>query len=482
MPNNLPDTIPDTPTIPHALDIEEAVLGACMVDAQGLPTASAILNVDSFYKGAHRNIYAAMLALYAADKVVDLITVAEQLRSKKLIESSGGYVYLTNLTNRVASSANVEYHSRILVEYQIKRELISTCERLLKRARMSSADALTLLDDYHTEGARINAAIKTNASTSVGAAAQSLLQSLAERIAHPERAGGATLSGIEDLDRATGGWHPSDLAIIAARPGMGKTSFVVDLAVRNAQIFDKASIIFSLEMSTEQLTANILCHVAGVNKSKMRTPSELTDADWTELAAAGQIVADWPIEIVDTTSLTITRLRGKAKELKSKFDKAGIETGLIIIDYLQLMDGEGRSGNREQDVAGMSRGAKKLAKEINVPVIALSQLSRAVEQRGGTKVPQLSDLRESGAIEQDADMVGFIYRPEYYGIVEDAEGQSLKGIAELVIAKNRHGDATTVPMRFNRATGRFDVANPFANILSEAAAQTAAANDEPLPF
>lgn len=438
----------------HNDDIEQAIIGACMVDISGFDTAIQIIDTGAFANGRHAEIFAAMKQLQQQQQPIDLLTVAGRLRARKTIESVGGYMYLTNLTNRIATSANVEFHARLLVELQIRRETIEQAQRIIKQAQRPECDAFKLLDDLHSVGVKLNNLIRQNGSMEVGPVAASVITKLNEQREAPESAQAATHTGLKDVDEATGGWHPGDLTIIAARPGMGKTSFVLDVAKTNAERYNKATLFFSLEMSAEQLVGNLMANVGGVPKNLLRTPKKLREEQLYDLDQAALAMHDWPLFVVDSVDLSVARMRAKAKEVAMTLERRGVKLGMVVLDYIQLMTGE-KSGSREQEVSGVSRGLKMLAKELGVPVVALSQLNRSVETRGGAKVPQLSDLRESGAIEQDADTVGFLYRPEYYDIMEDEQGASLRGVAEFIIAKARHGEPQTVPMRFVAKYGRF---------------------------
>lgn len=429
---------------PQALDLEEAVLGALMLEKDALSAVIDILRAESFYKEAHQRIYGAITFLFANSEPIDLMTVSNQLRNTGELELIGGILFLTELTERVSSAANIEYHSRIVAEMSIKRQIIAICSEMTKSAFEDTSDAFLLLDHLEQE---LFALSDSNIRKNYVDMSQIMRLALQELEVKKNQKDGLTgiASGFSALDRITSGWQPTELVILAARPGMGKTAFVVS-ALRNAAVdFQHPVAIFSLEMSAIQLVNRLISAEAEIEGEKIRKGS-LLPHEWAQLHhKIGKLTAA-PIFIDDTPALSILELRAKCRRLKAQND-----IQLIVIDYLQLMSGDsgkGGPGNREQEIAAISRALKNLAKELNVPVIALSQLSRAVETRGGDKRPQLSDLRESGSIEQDADMVMFLYRPEYYGITQDEQGNSVQGLGEVIIAKNRAGSLDTVQLRF----------------------------------
>ncbi|MEY3369316.1 MAG: primary replicative helicase [Bacteroidota bacterium] len=436
---------------PQALPLEEAVLGALMLEKEALPIVLDILKPESFYKDSHQLIYRAILRLFERSNPVDLLTVTEELRKSGDLESIGGAYYLVELTNRVASSANIEYHGRIVAQKHIQRELIKVSTQIIRDAYEDTTDVFTLLDEAEKGLFAVTQNNLSRQYQSMSELAGKALKVLEELKNKKDGLTGVP-TGFTALDRLTSGWQPSDLIIVAARPGMGKTSFTLALAQNAAMTFGKGVALFSLEMSGIQLVQRLISMEAEIPGSKMRS-GKLESYEWQQLHSTIERVGEAPIFIDDTPGINIFELRAKCRRLKMQYD-----IQLIIIDYLQLMSGgmEANSrGNREQEISSISRALKGLAKELNVPVIALSQLSRAVEVRGGSKRPQLSDLRESGAIEQDADIVTFIYRPEYYQILEDENGQSLKGIAEIIIAKHRNGSLDTVKLRFTDQFAKF---------------------------
>lgn len=473
---------------PQAIPLEEAVLGALMLDRDAMSNVLDILQPESFYLEAHKLVYKAILRLFEHSKPVDLLTVSQELRQTGELEAAGGPAYIVSLTEKIASSANIEYHARIVAQKYIQRELISVSNKIIRDAYEDTTDVFDLLDTAEQGLFDIAEKNMSRSYETMGSLATKALKQL-EELKNREDGLTGVPTGFTDIDRLTSGWQPSDLIILAARPGMGKTSFVLSLARNAAAEFQRGVAIFSLEMSALQLAQRIISMEAEVSSQKLRN-GQLEDYEWQQLQSAIERISEAPIYIDDTPGINIFEIRAKCRRLKMQHD-----IQLVIIDYLQLMSGGGENakGNREQEVSAISRALKMLAKELNVPVIALSQLSRAVEVRGGSKRPQLSDLRESGSIEQDADMVSFIYRPEYYQILEDEEGQSLKGIAELIIAKNRHGALDTIKMRFTADFARFSdlddpdfgslpedtFDNPYSNVITRSSKMN---EDEDIPF
>jgi len=582
---------------PQAIPLEEAVLGALLIDKDALTSVLDILQPESFYLDAHQLIYRAMLRLFERSQPIDLLTVTEELKKTAHLEAIGGPYYLVELTNKVASSANIEYHGRLIAQKFIQRELIRVSNDIIKNAYEDTTDVFDLLDDAEQGLFSIAEKNMSRSYDTMSSLAAKTLKQMEELKGKEDGLTGVP-TGFIDLDRLTSGWQPSDLIIMAARPGMGKTSLVLSIAKNASLDYQKGVAVFSLEMASIQLAQRMISMESEVPLHKMRN-GQLDEDEWKRLKEAIERISDAPVYIDDTPGINIFELRAKCRRMKLQYD-----IQLIIIDYLQLMSGGGegsKGGNREQEVSAISRALKGLAKELNVPVIALSQLSRAVETRGGSKRPQLSDLRESGcltgdarlqdahtgrfytikdlaerevqeplwvvslsedyklkpfklvkafssgqkqvfelrtrtgrsikasanhpflklegwkaldelvvgdkivvpilkkesdipseimwdeimsitplgveevydatieeshnfvandivvhnSIEQDADMVTFIYRPEYYQILEDEQGQSLKGIAEIIIAKNRHGAQDTVRLKFTGEFARF---------------------------
>ncbi len=429
---------------PQAAALEEAVLGALMLDKDAFPSVLDILRAESFYSEAHQAIYKAIFELFRASKPIDLLTVTEELKRMNALDAVGGAYYLVELTSRVASSANIEYHARIIAQKHIQREMIRVSTSIIREAYEDSTDIFDLMDKAEQS---LFAITETNLSRSfegMNTLSSRLLKQI-ESLSQKQDGLTGVPSGFTELDRLTSGWQPSDLIIVAARPSMGKTAFTLSLTRNSALEFGKGVAFFSLEMSSVQLVQRIVSMEAEIPSSKLRS-GQLEPHEWQQLHSSIEKISKAPIFIDDTPGINVFELRAKCRRLKAQHD-----IQMIIIDYLQLMTAGGennRGGNREQEISAISRALKGLAKELNVPVIALSQLSRAVETRGGSKKPQLSDLRESGAIEQDADIVGFLYRPEYYQIMEDENGNSTKGMADILISKHRNGALGDVRLRF----------------------------------
>ena len=438
---------------PQAVDVEQAVLGAMLIEREAIPRAIEVLPPDSFYDPRHTLIYQAILSLFERGNPVDMITLSDELRRRQELEAVGGPYYITELTTAVASSANVEYHARIIAEKSLLRKLIETLSVHIGEAYDPSADAFELLDETESDIFRISESQLRRSAVSMSSVLMETLENL-ESIHGRDTGITGVPTGFRALDDMTGGWQKSDLVIIAARPSMGKTALSLAIA-RNAALHPESPAgvaIFSLEMSAQQLAQRLLTSEARVDAQAART-GRLREEDFPKLARAASRLSEASIYIDDTPGLTVLELRAKCRRLKAEHD-----IGLIIVDYLQLMHGTGqsRNSNREQEIAQISRSLKGLAKELNVPVIALSQLSRAVETRGGDHRPQLSDLRESGSIEQDADVVAFIYRAERYGIVVDENGNSTEGLGEVIIGKQRNGPIGTVRLAFVNQYARFE--------------------------
>ena len=435
---------------PQATNLEQAVLGALMLDKDAVAVVIDILRPESFYVEAHKEIYKGICKLFEESNPVDLLTVAEVLKKLGVLETIGGPYYLMELTNRVASAANVEYHARIVAQKFIQRELIRISTETIRDAYEDTTDVFDLLDKAEQNLFSITQQNLNRNYLGMDTLVKMAVKQLEETAQKEEGLTGVP-SGFVALDRLTSGWQPSDLIIVAARPGMGKTSFTLAIA-RNAAIdFNKQVAFFSLEMSSIQLVNRLISMETEIPSDRLRQ-GRLKEYQWQQLYTQVERLSNIPIYIDDTPGISIFELRAKCRRMKMQHD-----IQLIIVDYLQLMtiDHNNNRGNREQEISAISRSLKGLAKELNVPVIALSQLSRAVEVRGGSKRPQLSDLRESGAIEQDADIVSFIYRPEYYQILEDEEGNSLEGISEIIVAKHRNGSLNTVQLKWDSQFARF---------------------------
>jgi len=431
---------------PQAKDLEEAVLGAIMLEKSAFDTVVEILKPECFYVEGHQRIFRTMQSLAQKSQPIDILTVVEELKTREELEIVGGPYYVTRLTNAVVSSANIDAHSRIILQKFIQRELIRISGEIIGDAYEDSTDVFDLLDDAESKLFEItNNHLRKNFD-SIDIVLVKTIQRI-EDLRHKNEDISGVPSGFASLDRITYGWQPTDLIILAARPSVGKTAFALNLA-RSAALHPTKSTpvaVFSLEMSASQLVQRILSAESEIWLEKIAR-GKLEEHEMKQLYAKGiQRLAQAPIFIDDTPALNIFELRAKCRRLKNKH-----AVGLIIIDYLQLMSGTGenRNANREQEISRISRDLKGLAKELQVPIIALSQLSREVEKRKeGNKMPQLSDLRESGAIEQDADMVMFLYRPEYYDITANEFGESNKGETHVRIAKHRNGSLETIKLK-----------------------------------
>src|SRR3978361_34481 len=431
---------------PQAVDREEAVLGALMLEKDALSSVIDISKPEVFYKDNHQKIFQAIRLLFEKSSPVDILTVTAQLRTQGELEMIGGAYYITELTNRVASAANIEFHSRIIIQKFIQRELIRISTEVINSAYEDTTDVLDLLDKAEKNLFDI---AQNNLRRDSRKMDDLLHETLKEIEALKDKKDGLTgvASGFTDLDRMTSGWQKSDLVIIAARPAMGKTAFVLTCARNAAVVFAKPVVVFSLEMSSVQLVNRLISGETEIEQEKIRKGT-LEEWEWAQIHSKIGRLEQAPLIIDDTPALNIFEFRAKCRRLKSQHD-----IQLIIIDYLQLMQGKSADGkgggNREQEIGSISRALKSVAKELNVPVIALSQLSRAVETRpGGSKRPMLSDLRESGSIEQDADMVLFLYRPEYYGLEVDEDNMPTAGVGEVIIAKHRNGETGKVRLKF----------------------------------
>jgi len=434
---------------PQAPELEQAVLGALMLERNAVNEAIDILQPESFYVEAHKKIFDAILGLFRNDQPIDILTVTEELKKRAELDIVGGPFYISQLTNKVASSANVVYHARIISQKHILRELIRISAETQRDAYDDTTDVFDLLDKTEQDLYAITSGnLKRNYEPM-----SDLIQGAIAQIENAKtKTGGVSgvPTGFIQLDKLTAGWQRSDMVIVAARPAMGKTAFVLSMARNIAVEHKRAVAVFSLEMSSTQLVTRLIASEAGISSEKLRK-GDLSDAEFTILHQHIARLTNAPIFIDDTPGLNIFELRAKARRLKSQHN-----VDLIVIDYLQLMTagGDSKSGNREQEISSISRSIKSIAKELDIPIIALSQLSRAVETRGGDKRPMLSDLRESGAIEQDADIVCFLYRPEYYKIYEDEHGSTL-GVGEVIVAKHRNGAVDTVRLRFIPELAKF---------------------------
>ncbi|UEG50367.1 replicative DNA helicase [Ferruginibacter lapsinanis] len=431
---------------PQSKELEEAVLGAIMLEKSAFDTVIEILKAECFYGEAHQRIFRAMISLAQKSLPIDLLTVVEELKIKEELDLVGGPYYVSKLTNAVVSSANIDAHSRIILQKFIQRELIRISGEIIGDAYEDATDVFDLLDDAESKLFEItNNHLRKNFDD-INTVLVKTIQRIEDMRNRDEDITGVP-SGFEKLDKLTYGWQPTDLIVLAARPSVGKTAFALNLARSAALHPTKPTPVafFSLEMSAGQLVTRILSAESEIWLEKI-SRGKLEEHEMKQLYKKGiERLSNAPIFIDDTAALNIFELRAKCRRLKNKHN-----VGLIIIDYLQLMSGAGenRNGNREQEISRISRDLKGLAKELQVPIIALSQLSREVEKRKeGAKIPQLSDLRESGAIEQDADMVMFLYRPDYYDIGQNEMGESTKGETYVKIAKHRNGSLDTIKLK-----------------------------------
>ena len=456
--NNTAPSLSDYGRIPpQAPELEKAVLAALMIERDAYSQVSEMLKPESFYEHRHQLIFAAITDLAVSQRPIDLLTVKDQLQKRGELEEVGGPFYLTQLTSMVASAAHVEYHARIIAQKALARELITFSNTVQSKAFDETIDVDDLMQE--TEG-RLFEISQQNVKkdyVQINPVLKEAYNNITAAAGRPDGLSGLQ-SGFPELDKITAGWQNSDLIIIAARPAMGKTAFMLSMAKNMAVNMKYPVAFFSLEMSNLQLVNRLIANTCEIPSDKIRT-GQLADYEWQQLDYKLRDLLDAPLYVDDTPSLSVFELRTKARRLVREH---GVR--IIIIDYLQLMNASGMTFfNRQEEVSTISRSLKGLAKELNIPIIALSQLNRSVESRigGGDKKgdesrrPQLSDLRESGAIEQDADMVCFIHRPEYYKIYTDDEGHDLRGIAQIIIAKHRNGAIADVSLRFIGQYTRF---------------------------
>jgi replicative DNA helicase len=433
---------------PQAIEVEEAVLGALMLERDAYVTVADILDTSSFYKDEHQKIFEAIKALSSNEKPVDLLMVTQELKNREQLDEVGGPGFITQLTRRVASAAHLEFHARIIAQKYIQRELIRVSSEIQAKSYDDTMDVDDLID--FSESSLFQVAernIKKETVPIKPVLNEAILQ--IEKARQRKDGLSGVPSGFTALDRITSGWQKTDLIIIAARPSMGKTAFVLSMARNMAVEHNRATAIFSLEMSSIQLVNRLIAAETELGNDKLKT-GRLENYEWEHLNRKISSLEKAPIFIDDTPALSIFEFRAKCRRLKMQHD-----IQVVIVDYLQLMTaGTDNRGSREQEVSTISRSLKAIAKELNIPILALSQLNRSVESREG-KRPQLSDLRESGAIEQDADIVTFIHRPEYYGITEDDSGNSLIGVAEIIIAKHRNGATGDVHLAFKKELAKF---------------------------
>ncbi|MEE2699822.1 MAG: replicative DNA helicase [Bacteroidota bacterium] len=447
---------------PQAIELEEAVLGALMLDNEALSDTIDILKPEYFYKMEHQKIFDAIIVLFNESKPVDILTVIEELKKLGELENIGGAFYITQLTNNVASSANTEYHARIIVEKFIQRSLIQISSTIIKDSFDETIDVFDLLSKAEQDLFSVTEGSLRKSYDKMSVLISNAISSIEELKDKKDGLSGVP-SGFSKLDRVTSGWQKSDLVIIAARPGMGKTALALTMC-RNIAINHNTPVgIFSLEMSSDQLVNRLISSESEIPSDKLRK-GNLKEFEFVQLHEKIKDLAEAPIYIDDTPGLSVFELRAKARRLVKNH-----EVKIIIVDYLQLMTAGGnKNGNREQEISTISRSLKGIAKELKIPVIALSQVNRGVESRTSTsKRPILADLRESGAIEQDADIVTFIYRPEYYKIYEWENSDDSRGQAEIIIAKHRNGSLENVRLKFISHLAKFSDLDYFDGVKQE---------------
>jgi replicative DNA helicase len=440
---------------PQALDMEEAVLGALMIEQGAIVDIQGLLVPESFYLETHQKIYESIINLSSRHEAIDIYTVATELKRNGNLDFIGGAYYLSQLSGKIGSAAHIEYHAKIIAQKYIQRKLIEISSEIQREAFDDKTDVNDLLDSAQQKIFEIAERNMRNEAKPISSVIERTIEEMEIASARGDGFSGVP-SGFTSLDRITSGWQPSDLIIVAARPSMGKTAFVLSMARAVSVDFSRGVAFFSLEMPAVQLVKRLMISETGLSSEKIKN-GKLETHEWHQLETKIQALSEAPLFIDDTPALSIYEFRSKARRLVQNH-----KIELIIIDYLQLMTGPPDTNNmREQEVSAISRSLKAIAKELNVPIIALSQLNRAVEMRAGNKRPQLSDLRESGAIEQDADLVAFIHRPEYYGFLEDENGNSLVGIAEIILAKHRNGAVGDVRLKFRREEAKFyDLEDP----------------------
>lgn len=437
---------------PQAVELEDSVLGAIMLAKEAFASVADLLRPEVFYKDQNRLIYEAIRTLSSKDKPIDMLSVGEQLRANGTLEQVGGTVYLSELTRRVASTAHLRYHAEIIAQKSVARDLIAVAADIEERGFDETQDVEELMQIAEASIFEVTQRAQKRDVTRINAVVKEAFERMAKAAKNEGSISGIP-SGFDALDKITSGWQEPDLIIIAARPAMGKTAFVLSMIKNMAVDRHTPVAVFSLEMSNVQLVNRLIMNVCEIEGDKIKT-GKLTKADTLRLNERIQVLEDAPIYMDDTPQLSIYELRSKARKLVRE---KGVK--IIIIDYLQLMNAQGSNfGSREQEVSIISRGLKGLAKELEIPIIALSQLNRGVESRQGIegKTPQLSDLRESGAIEQDADMVCFIHRPDYYHIYNDEKsGKDLRGLAQIIVAKHRNGATDSIWLRFRHKLAKF---------------------------
>lgn len=435
---------------PQALDLEEAVLGAMLIEKDAYQTVADLLKPKSFYKESHQRIFNAIKLIASKSSPIDLLTVTNQLRSTNELDLSGGPYYLVELTSRVNSAENIEYHSRIIIEQAMKRELIALAVNIQKEAFEYTSDVFELLDMVGSSLNQLTNDTETRQSLTVDKVVTEAIMEIEKAYQNYSETGSMVTgipTGFNEVDKLTGGWQSSDLIVIAARPGMGKTTLALNIAENAIEILNEPVGCFSLEMSSIQLAKKLISSKTGISTSQMQK-GFLQEWEFKKIHTAVRDFLDNPkLVLDDTPGITLEQLIAKIHKMVRKY---GVK--MVIIDYLQLLTlgYKNTNMNREGEISQITRTLKNLAKKLNIPIIILSQLSRSVEQRGGDKRPMLSDLRESGAIEQDADIVLFLYRPDYYGIMSDESGPIPEGMTEAIFAKHRNGPTRTVKLYFSK--------------------------------
>ncbi|HEX3075209.1 MAG TPA: replicative DNA helicase [Ignavibacteriales bacterium] len=456
---------------PAAPEVEMSVLGAMLIDKEAVPKVVELLSPSSFYMKEHQIIFEAMLSLFNANEPIDTVSLYEELKKRSALESCGGAVYISKLSQNIASAANVEYHAKIILEKHILRSIIESSLDTAKLAYSNTEDAFDLLDEAERKIFQIAEEHFKKSYKQMDRAVKEAMEYI-ESIHSNQAQSFSVPTGFYQLDDLLGGFQKSDLIIIAARPSMGKTAFALSLA-RNAAIDHKVPVaIFSLEMATVQIVIRMLCSEAKIDIHSVRS-GKLPDKDGQKLSRNIHKLSEAPIYIDDSPAQTILEIRSKVRRLKAEKN-----VGLVIIDYLQLMTVSSKMESREREISHISRSLKSLAKELNIPVVALAQLNRAVEARND-KRPMLSDLRESGSIEQDADVVLFIHRPEYYGLLTDKDGNSNQGIAEVIVGKQRNGPTGDARLMFIKEHGRFENGE-FQRQIEESSVTVPRISEEPI--
>ena len=462
--------LPHAKVPPQAIDLEKAILGAMMIDKRGVDEVIDLLKEEVFYLPEHQLIFSAIVSLFDQGKPIDILTVTEELKASGNLQKVGGEYYLITLSNLVSSAAHVEYYARIVLQMFVKRQLIEISGEIIEDAYDETVDVLDLLDNAEQKLFKVSEGTLKSMTNEIEEGVTEVKKQL-EQLSKLEGLSGIS-TGFPSLDEYTSGWQNGDLIIIAARPGMGKTAFVLSMARNMAVDHDVPVAIFNLEMTSDQLIKRLFAIETEIPASKFRS-GKLSDMEWKILNNKMDNIAKSKIFINDSSMLSVFDLRSQARKLKRQKD-----IGVLIIDYLQLMSAQtnNKTGNREQEISTISRNLKALAKELNIPVIALSQLSRKVEERSDRR-PQLSDLRESGAIEQDADIVSFIYRPEYYKIEQWEDETPTQNQAEFIIAKHRNGRTGEIRMRFDKEFGRFSELNAISEFTMESKLNEVNPND-----